>query len=108
MVRTGEHLSLRLGVPIRTDFLKRNDSAERSRFVDKTALASQYSFSQKKAEEIRGRTVLLLDDVINRGHTAGVCALRLREFGCNRVVLLVLAQAESSLQSSRHAREAGS
>ena len=103
VVRTGEHLSSRLGVPIRTDFLKRNDSSERSRFVDKTALASQYSFSQKKAEEIRGRIVLLLDDVINRGNTAGVCALRLREFGCNRVVLLVLAQAESSLQSSRHA-----
>lgn len=99
VVRTGEHLSSRLGAPIRTDFLKRNDSSERSRFVSKIELASQYSFSQKNAEEIRGRTVMLLDDVINRGHTAGVCALRLREFGCNRVVLLVLAQAESS----RHA-----
>lgn len=108
VVTTAEHLSLRLGVPIRTDFLKRNDSSERSRFVGKTALACQYSFSQKKAEEIRGRTVLLLDDVMNRGHTARVCSSRLREFGCSRVFLLVLALAESSLQSNRHVRQAES
>ena len=108
LVTTAEHLSSRLGVPSRTDFLKRNDSSERSRDVDKTALDGQYSFSQKKVEEIRGRTVLLLDDVMNWGHTAGVCASRLIEFGCSRVVLLVLALAESSLQSSRHVRQAES
>ena len=105
VARTGEHLSSRLGVPIRTDFLRRNDSSERSRFVGKSALYSQYGFNQKKAKEIRGRTVILLDDVMNRGNTAGVCALRLREAGCSRVVLLVLALAESSLQSSRHVQE---
>ena len=108
LVTTAQHLSLQLGVPSRTDFLERNASSERSRFVGKTALDGQYSFSQKKAEEIRGRTVLLLDDVMNRGHTASVCASRLREFGCSGVVLLVLALAESSLQSSRHTRQAES
>ena len=108
VARTGEHLGSRLGIPIRIDFLKREDSSVRSRFVGKAELAGQYSFTDRKAEEVRGRTVLLLDDVMNRGHTAGVCALRLRESGCERVVLLVLALAESSLQSSRHAQEAGS
>ena len=53
-------------------------------------------------------TRLLLDDVMNRGHTTGVCALRLRECGCERVIVLVLALAESSLQSSRHAQRTGS
>ena len=106
VVTTARHLSSRLGVPIRTDLLKRNDSSERSRFASKIALACQYSFSQKKAEEIQSRKILLLDDVMNRGHTAGVCASRLREFGCSKVVLLVLALAESSLQSSRQVRQA--
>ena len=106
LVTTVEHLGSRLGIPNRTDFLERNDSSERSRFVGKTALDGQYSFRQKKAEDIRGRTVLLLDDVMNRGHTASVCASRLKEFGCSGVVLLVLALAESSLQSSRHTRQA--
>ena len=108
VVRTGEHLSDRLGIPIRTDFLKRADHSERSRFVSKSVLAGQYSFNQRKAEEIRGRAVLLLDDVMTRGYTAGVCASRLREFGCDKVVLLVLALAESSLQSSRHVPGGGS
>ena len=105
VVRTGEHLSSRLRIPMRTDFLKRQENAERSRSVSKTELTSQYRFNEKNSEEIRGRSVMLLDDVMNRGHTTGVCASLLREFGCARVVLLVLAQSESSLQSSRHASE---
>ena len=105
VVKTGEHLGWRLGVPVRMDFLRRNEGAERSRFVGKTELASQYRFNEKKADHVLGRTVMLLDDVMNRGHTVGVCASLLREFGCARVVLLVLAQSESSLQSSRHAQE---
>ena len=108
VVRTGEHLRPRLGIPMRTDLLKRVDHSERSRFISKFALAGQYSFNQRKAEEIRGGAVLLLDDVMTRGYTAGVCASRLREFGCDKVVLLVLALAESSLQSSRHAPGGGS
>ena len=100
---TGEHLSWRLAVPIRTDFLRRKEFSERSRFVAKTELATQYAFNERHAEEIKGRTVMLLDDVMNRGYTAGVCASRLRAFGCARVVMLVLAQSESSLQSSRYA-----
>ncbi len=108
LAKTGEHLSSRLRIPLRTDFLERADSSARSRFVGKTELARQYSFADRKADEVRGRTVLLLDDVMNRGHTTGVCALRLRESGCQRVVLLVLALAESSLQSSRHTQGTGS
>ena len=101
---TAEHLSARLGIPQRTDFLKRSDSSEKSRFLSKAELARQYSFVDENVDDAQGRTVLLLDDVMSRGHTAEVCALRLRESGCKRVVLLVLAQSESSLQSRRHVR----
>ena len=107
VVKMSEHVGSRLGVPVRTDFLKRSDDSERSRFVSKSALGLQYSFNGKKAADIQGRAVLLLDDVMNRGYTAGVCASRLKEFGCSSVVLLVLALAESSLQSGHHAQAAG-
>ena len=100
-----EQLGFRLGIPVRKDFLRREDGAERSRFLGKTELASQYRFNGKKTGDIRGRIVMLVDDVMNRGYTAGVCARLLREHGCVRAVLLVLAQSESSLQSSRHADE---
>ena len=39
VARTSEHLGARLGVPIRMDFLKREDSSVRSRFVGKAELA---------------------------------------------------------------------
>jgi len=99
---TADHLSCRLGIPMREDLLKRNGNSERSRFLGRSELALQFSFNRNLAEVIRGRTVLLFDDVLNRGHTADVCAWRLKELGCSKIVLLVLAVAESSLQSSRH------
>ena len=98
----GEHLGTRLGIPVRNDFLRRRENAERSREVGKMALAAQYSFNRKKEQQIEGRVVLLLDDVMTRGHTAAACASRLKGHGCAKVFLLVLALAESSLQSSRY------
>lgn len=102
--KTGQVLGSLLRIPFRTDFLKRSNESERSRFVTKSVLSSQYSFRQKKTAEIRGRSVLLLDDVMNRGYTASICASLLKEVGCIKVVLLVLAQSESTLQSSRHSQ----
>lgn len=102
VARTGEHLSTRLGVPIRSDLLRRKANSERSRDVGKTALAAQYTFNPRKAQEVDGRVVLLLDDVMTRGNTASACVSRLKENACAKVFLLVLALAESSLQSSRH------
>ena len=101
LAKTGDHMSSRLGIPLRTDFLKRADSSLRSRFIGKSELTHQYQFADRRADEVRERTILLLDDVMNRGYTVGACALRLREAGCKRVLALVLALAESSLQSSR-------
>lgn len=103
--KTCEHLSGRLSIPLRSDFLKREGEAERSRFTQKVDLENQYRFNKRNAAEIQNRSVLLLDDVMNRGHTVEVCAARLREFGCSRIVLLVLAQAESSLYESRYTHE---
>lgn len=99
--KIGEHLSRRLAIPIRMDFIKREDVSERARFTKKSDLHTQYRFNKKNASEIQNRTIMLLDDVMNRGYTAEVCASKLREFGCSKVVLLVLAQAESTLSSIR-------
>lgn len=104
VAKMGGHMSSRLKIPMRSDFLRRSENSKRSRDVDKAHLASQYSFNHKKALSIKDRVVLLLDDVMTRGHTAEVCALRLKEHGCSKVFLLVLARAESTLQSNRHSR----
>ena len=99
---TGKQLGIRLRMPIRTDFLRREDESDRSRDVSKQALAEQYSFKPNKAQEVREQVILLLDDVMTRGRTASVCASLLKEHGCAKVFVLVLARAESSLMSERH------
>ncbi len=104
---TAEHLCRRLRLPLRTNLLRRRQGSARSRFVGRAELAAQYRFRERKSEDVRGRTVLLVDDVVNRGHTTGVCASLLREAGCERVELLVLARAESTLQSQRREQAEG-
>ncbi|MDE0001137.1 MAG: DNA-processing protein DprA [Rhodospirillaceae bacterium] len=109
VVEMASHLSQRLAIPCRTDILKRDDDGDRSRFTGRSGLERQYSLvSDEKKRYTQDRVVLLLDDVTTRGHTASVCAQRLKEAGCRTVYLLALAQAESSLQSSRHFGEAAS
>ena len=103
------HLCQRLAIPYRTDILMRDGDGDRSRFTGRSGLERQYSLvSDEKKRYTRDRVVLLLDDVTTRGHTASVCAQRLKEAGCRTVYLLALAQAESSLQSTRHFGEAAS
>ena len=100
----GKHLSYRLKIPLRAEFLKRSENPERSRDVVKATLATQYSFNSTKERDVEGRVVLLLDDVMTRGHTAEICATLLKEHGCAKVFLLVLARAESTLQSDRYSQ----
>lgn len=101
-----EHLGDRLAIPTRIDLLKRNDTAAHAKELRRDELVSQYSFDSNKKQHIRARTVLLLDDVVTRGHTASVCAEKLKAAGCRRVYLLTLAQAESTHQSKKHFGEA--
>jgi len=51
------------------------------------------AFKIKKAEEIEGKTVLLLDDVYTTGSTLRECALALKKSGVKDVRALTIAQA---------------
>ncbi len=96
------HLSSRLKIPLRTDFLKRKQSSEHSRFLKKADLKSQYSIRKKISSNIEGTTLLMLDDVVNRGYTAGTCAELLRENECAKIFFLVLAISESTNKSNMY------
>jgi competence protein ComFC len=48
---------------------------------------------EANAEHVRGRTVVLLDDVITTGATVSACALTLKRAGALQVVALSLARA---------------
>ena len=95
-------LGARLSIPVRRDWLKRAEGSDRSRRLNRRQVQSMYSLGARKARDAIGRNVLLLDDIVTRGHTARACATRLKDAGSARVYLVTLAQSESTLQSERH------
>jgi len=51
-------------------------------------------FRARRDPALRGRTVLLVDDVLTSGATAGAAARALKRAGAKRVVVVVVARAE--------------
>ena len=103
VVRTvADQFGDRLGLPLRADFLRRTAGSEHSRHLSRGKLGAQYTLEERKAGDVRGRIVLLIDDVVTQGYTASICAERLKAAGAAKVHLLTLAQAESTHREQQH------
>jgi DNA processing protein len=102
-----DHFGRMTGFPVHHELIRRSEGA-RSREIDAAALQSQYSTNSKHQAFVRGLNVLLLDDVITRGRTASICASRLQLLGAEKVFVLTLAQAESTIVEQRHIGERSS
>ncbi len=55
------------------------------------------AFRCKDGDAMRGKRILLLDDVMTTGSTAAACARALKAAGAARVALLTLARADRRL-----------
>ncbi len=55
------------------------------------------AFIVKKASEISGRNILIIDDVFTTGSTVNECAGVLKKKGCKRVEILTICRAEKIL-----------
>lgn len=51
------------------------------------------AFAVARPRRVRGRTVLLVDDVLTSGSTVRTCARALRQVGCDKVVVLTACRA---------------
>ncbi len=71
----------------RTPVLDGKTAAQRSR-----ALADAISAHPRRAHKMRGRDVLLVDDVMTSGATLAACARVCRASGANHIFVLVLAR----------------
>jgi ComF family protein len=88
-------LAKRLGRPIHrplrrvkaTPRLARKGITERGQVMRK-------AFKARSSPQLKGRTVLLVDDILTTGATCGEAARELKRAGAARVVALVMARAE--------------
>lgn len=87
-------LATRLNLPLRPRWLRRVRHTPKQTLprIDRRANV-RGAFAARPVPELRGRTVLLVDDVMTTGSTASEAARALRAAGASRVVVAVLARA---------------
>ena len=75
-------------------FIRRRDTEHQARSSGAARRANLHAaFAVRRPEFVRGRTALLIDDVMTTGATLSACAQTLREGGAARVWCLTLARA---------------
>jgi ComF family protein len=62
------------------------------------------AFQVRRPQELKGKRLLLVDDVMTTGSTAAACAGVLRKVGAARVVLLTVARADRRIDSKPEGR----
>lgn len=88
-----EGLSESLNVPYRTDVLKRNrfkESQTRKNRLERWENVKTV-FSVENYKEIKGKNVVIVDDVLTTGATIEACAIELFKAGCKSVGVLTIA-----------------
>ncbi|WP_105204888.1 ComF family protein [Neobittarella massiliensis] len=88
-------LASQLGLPFWGDLLKKIYPTAAQHTLPKLARSANLlgAFEVKDPQRVRGRAVLLVDDILTTGATAGECAKMLRVRGCRQVYLCCAAAA---------------
>lgn len=86
------YISNKLELPLSHKLIKNKSTKEQHR-LSKIERQSNLkdSFKLKNREEVEGKTILLIDDLITTGATLEECAKILKEAGANKVIGLCLA-----------------
>lgn len=85
-----ETISKYSSVPMFEDILTKNCSTEKR--APSSILSTALDI--KKPEEVKGRNILIIDDITTHGHTFSTCGRKLKEAGGNQVFAAALAHSE--------------
>jgi len=84
-----------LAMPVVGAYLERETTGH-ARNISKYELVNSYFSKPNKAKQIKGKTILMIDDICTTGRTLDICAEILIKGGADIVYSAVLGRAESS------------
>jgi predicted amidophosphoribosyltransferase len=87
-----QHLAVRLGLPNYPILIRAPGKATRE--ASDAELAAQFRVDERRGALVRGRSVLLIEDIWTQGRTIPVCATKLKSAGAADVLAVALARAE--------------
>jgi ComF family protein len=89
-------LSKRSGLPVEVDLLRRVKATPKLQGLGRRArakvVAGAFALAPEARARLKGRTVLLVDDVHTSGATGDACARLLKRGGASRVILICWAR----------------
>jgi hypoxanthine phosphoribosyltransferase len=83
------HLLPQLAFPLEFDYV------QASRYQNRTAGGEEVVWKMSPGENVRGRTLLLLDDILDEGHTLAAVREKCLQAGAARVLIAVLTEKET-------------
>jgi len=89
----GERLATRLAVPVRSRWLLRARPTRPQSDLGAQERRDNVRDAFRAVPDVAGRHLVVVDDVLTTGATAGECARALREAGAHRVGVLTVARA---------------
>lgn len=95
----GQFLSKHTGIPLDSASLVRHKHTHIHRVAMDTKAREasvKNAFKVVRPALVKGRSVLLVDDILTTGSTSSYCAKELKKFGASRVGILTLARAVRS------------
>ena len=89
-----EYVSSRYGIPICRDLLIRTRPTPQQKLLDEKQRRRNLKGAFRAAPECKGRSIVLIDDVITTGSTLSECARTLKKAGAYRVYAACVACTE--------------
>jgi ComF family protein len=93
-VRLGRHLARATGLPLETGWVRRVRATQTQTLLSREQRIRNVrnAFQVRTASEVRGRRVVLVDDVFTTGATTGACAEALRKAGAADICVWTVAR----------------